>query len=168
MKEKILLVENKLDVDTYLYLRASVNWKKLSRRQAETALKNSLYTITAYLGTRAVGMGRLVGDGAVVCYIQDLVRHPESRNLGIGKMIIERLIEYAESLREPGTELMLDLMCKKGREGFYESFDFIARPTADLGPGMILYLNDKTVEDLLEVREITHKVDKNKNVEGTE
>jgi hypothetical protein len=36
--------------------------------------------------------------------------------------------------------MMLDLMCAKGREPFYEKHGFIARPTKDLGPGMIQYL----------------------------
>ena len=37
--------------------------------------------------------------------------------------------------------LLLDLMCAKGREPFYEKHGFIARPTKDLGPGMIQYLD---------------------------
>ena len=36
--------------------------------------------------------------------------------------------------------MMLDLMCAKGREKFYQKHGFIARPTDDLGPGMIQYL----------------------------
>jgi hypothetical protein len=41
---------------------------------------------------------------------------------------------------------MLDLMCAKGREQFYEKMGFLARPTNQLGPGMILYLNDRNGE----------------------
>ncbi len=33
------------------------------------------------------------------------------RQQGIGGQMVEMLIEYAESLRMEGTELMLDLMC---------------------------------------------------------
>jgi hypothetical protein len=39
-----------------------------------------------------------------------------------------------------GTEMMLDLMCAKGREDFYRHHGFIARPTEKLGPGMIMYI----------------------------
>ena len=56
-------------------------------------------------------MGRLVGDGAVICYIQDLMIHPDYQHYGIGSAIIEDLIEYVENLCEEGTEIMLDLMC---------------------------------------------------------
>ena len=65
-------------------------------------------------------MGRLVGDGAVICYIQDLMIHPDYQHYGIGSAIIEDLIEYVENLCEEGTEIMLDLMCAIGREPFYD------------------------------------------------
>ena len=59
--------ENCLDLNTYLSLRAAVGWKKLSEEQAIRALKNSIYTIVAYIDDKVVGMGRMVGDGAVIC-----------------------------------------------------------------------------------------------------
>ena len=48
------------------------------------------------------------------------------------------------SLTEEGTEMMLDLMCAKGREQFYSRHGFLARPTEHLGPGMIQYLDKRT------------------------
>ena len=36
--------------------------------------------------------------------------------------------------------MMLCLMCAKGREVFYEKHGFTARPTRQLGPGMIQYI----------------------------
>ena len=35
-------------IDTYLKLREKVNWKKLTKTQAEAAIKGSLYTVVAY------------------------------------------------------------------------------------------------------------------------
>lgn len=134
------LHENELDIDTYLNLRAAVGWKKLDNEQAIMALKNSIYTLTATIDDKVVGMARMVGDGAVICYIQDLVVHPSYQKLGVGQMLMEKLVGHAEEIKIQGTELMLCLMCAKGREGFYEKFGFIARPTENLGPGMIMYL----------------------------
>lgn len=139
----IIFKENSLDVETYLELRRSVKWKKLTREQAEKALENSLYTICAFEFDRPVGMGRIVGDGAVICYVQDLVVRPELQAAGIGGELVEMLISFAEGLRLEGTEMMLDLMCAKGREAFYIKHGFIARPTENLGPGMIQYLKGK-------------------------
>jgi GNAT superfamily N-acetyltransferase len=139
----IKLIENDINVDEYLGLRAKVNWKKLSEKQAGLALKNSLFTVKAYDedAGQLVGMGRVVGDGAVICYIQDLIVIPEAQGRHIGSQIIERLKDYADGLREDGTTMMLCLMCAKGREKFYIKSGFTARPTDNLGPGMITYLN---------------------------
>lgn len=139
-KNMIILKENVLDVDTYLELRASVNWKLLSREQAQTALDRSLFMVCAYENDRPVGMGRIVGDGVVIDYIQDLVVRNDEQGKGIGKLIIERLIQYVKETKLQDTEIMLCLMCAKGREAFYKKFDFIARPTEYLGPGMIQYI----------------------------
>lgn len=132
--------ENMLDTDTYLKLREQVGWIRLSDRQAKAALENALYTLLACLDGEPVGMGRIVGDGAVVSYVQDLVVIPKAQGRQIGGMLLERLRAYAESLTEPGTRMMLCLMCARGRENFYQSHGFIARPTDTLGPGMICYI----------------------------
>ncbi len=139
----IKLKENFRDVDTYLRLREAVNWKKLSEEQAAKALSNSLYMITAYENGRPIGMGRIVGDGAVICYVQDLIVIPEKQKDGIGGIILEKLKEFVEKEGIPGTTMMFDLMCAKGREAFYKKHGFIARPTEDLGPGMIQYIEIK-------------------------
>ena len=136
------LHENELDINTYLGLRAAVGWKILDNEQAIMALKNSIYTLTATIDDKVVGMARMVGDGAVICYIQDLVVHPSYQKLGVGQALMERLVRHADEIKLQGTELMLCLMCAKGREGFYEKYGFIARPTENLGPGMIMYLKD--------------------------
>lgn len=134
-------IANKITLDEYLSIRSAVNWKQLSKTQASAALKNSLYLMGAYEDGRLIGMGRVVGDGAVICYVQDLIVLPNYQGRGVGSMVLKALTEYVKSITEPGTEMMFGLMCAKGREQFYEKHGFIARPTSALGPGMIQYLN---------------------------
>lgn len=136
----IQLIENGLDTDTYLKIRGQVHWKQLTVEQAEKALQNSLFTIVAIEDDKVLGMGRLVGDGAVICYVQDLVIIPEAQGRGIGKMIMDRLISYIKSIQMEHTEMMMALMCAKGREEFYTKQGFLSRPTETLGPGMVQYL----------------------------
>ncbi len=136
----IKLIENDLYVDTYLKIREQVGWKKLTREQAQKALDNSLFTVVAIEDDKVLGMGRIVGDGAVICYVQDLVILPDCQGRGVGRMIMNRLKEFVSEIQLEGTEMMFDLMCAKGREVFYEKMGFIARPTDTLGPGMIQYL----------------------------
>ena len=132
--------EDKLSVSEYLNLRASVGWKQLSERQAELALENCIYCLSAYDNGKLIGMGRVVGDGAVICYIQDLIVLPEYHGKGVGSALVQHLTEFVEGFVTDDEQIMLCLMCAKGREGFYEKMGFTARPTENLGPGMIKYI----------------------------
>lgn len=137
----VLKVErNKITVDDYLKFREAVGWKKLTRKQAEKALANCLCTICVTLANQPIGMGRIVGDGSVICYIQDFIIHPNAQGRGVGTILMQALVACVEEMTEEGTEMMLDLMCAKGREAFYEKNGFLARPTSQLGPGMIRYI----------------------------
>ena len=137
----IKLVENEITIEEYMYLRDKVGWNKLSINQSESAIRHSLFNVKAIDEEgNVIGMGRIVGDGAVICYIQDLIVIPEAQGKRVGSAIIDRLIEFVKDIKEDGTTMMLCLMCAKGREPFYEKHDFIARPTDNLGPGMIQYM----------------------------
>ena len=139
----ITLVENTIATEEYLKLRAAVQWRELSENQAIQVINNSLFFVKAVDDCgNVVGMGRIVGDGAVVCYIQDLIVLPDMQGKNIGSLLIKRLIAFVNELREENTTLMLCLMCAKGREKFYEKHGFIARPNDMLGPGMLQYLQD--------------------------
>lgn len=135
--------ENELTVENYLKLRSLVGWKVLTKEQARMALQNSLIVVAAYMDGEPVGMGRIVGDGAVVSYVQDLIVVPRVQRSGVGSAVLNRLTEYVESITPDGTEMMYDLMCAKGREFFYKKHGFIARPTEKLGPGMIQYIDKR-------------------------
>ena len=136
----IRIVEDVKDVNIYLGLRDKVGWIKLTKAQAQEALNNSVKVFTVFDDDKPIGMGRIVGDGAVICYIQDLIIIPEYQGKHIGSRLIDKLIEYVNSLIIPDSRMMLCLMCAKGREEFYTKHGFIARPTSELGPGMIQYI----------------------------
>ena len=136
----IKIVEDLRDIDIYMELRDEVNWVKLTKEQAKTALDNSVKVFTVFDDERPIGMGRVVGDKAVISYIQDLIIIPEYQSRHIGSMLIEHIIDYVKGITQEGTRMMLCLMCAKGREIFYEKHGFIARPTPELGPGMIQYI----------------------------
>ena len=53
--------------------------------QAEAALRTGLFRVTAFCEGKAVGMGRLVGDGSMYWYIQDMAVLPEYQGRGIEK-----------------------------------------------------------------------------------
>ena len=132
----MVLKENVLDVDTYLMLRGKVKWKPLTKEQAKKALENSLYTVVAYENGKPVGMGRVVGDRAVICYVQDLIVIPEYQGSGIGYRLLQNIKEFVLELKIPGTEMMFDLMCAKGREHFYKKCGIHDPPQHEHKSGM--------------------------------
>ncbi len=136
----IQYLDNELSAEDFRALRVSDNWAVPACAQAEAAIAHSLICVTARKDGRAVGMGRLVGDGALIWYIQDVIVLPEYQGQGIGRRIVERLIEHVRATRLPGTQVTVGLMAAFGKEGFYEKLGFRVRPNAHEGPGMAMNL----------------------------
>lgn len=69
---------------------------------------------------KAIGMGRLISDGISDAYIQDLVVLPEYRDQGIGKQLVEFLLERCLS---EGI-LWIGLISEPEQDDFYSSLGF--------------------------------------------
>lgn len=57
-------------VDEFLALRAITGWSSVERSVAAESLHNSLFHVVVYDDFQLVGMGRVVGDGAMYFYVQ--------------------------------------------------------------------------------------------------
>ena len=116
----------------YNKLRASVDWWDVDEGAAETALANSLFSVVAVEKGNLVGFGRVVGDGGLYFYIQDLIIHPEFQEKGFGKQVMDELMSFIRAKTRSGA--FIGLMAAKGLERYYESFGFKARDEG--APGM--------------------------------
>ena len=126
--------------EDYIALRKKVGFFDLTMDQAHKSLNNALKVFCAYDGERLVGMGRLIGDGALICYIQDVMVDPEYQGLGVGRVIVKMLIDSAKEMVAPGTQMYLGLMSVKGTEAFYEKQGFVRRPNEKFGSGLTLVI----------------------------
>lgn len=133
----IKLYDNELTATECNLLRQSVGWGSMPQEQIKQALENGLYTVVAKDGNDVVGMGRLVGDGIMYWYFQDIIVRPEYQSKSIGNAIMQRLIDYVYTHSLPNTTVTLGLMAAKDKEEFYKKFDFISRPSNAFGAGMI-------------------------------
>ncbi|MEJ2696958.1 MAG: GNAT family N-acetyltransferase [Candidatus Sulfobium sp.] len=125
-KEILIRLEHKLPtVSEYTYLRDSVGWLKIDEQAAEIALSNSLFSVVALENNEIVGLGRIVGDGGIYYYIQDLIVHPRLQRQSIGKKLMDELMTYINANAKTGA--FVGLMAAKGLERYYESFGFKAR-----------------------------------------
>ncbi len=73
---------------------------------------------------KAVGMGRVISDGMADAYIQDLAVLEEWRSLGVGSMILKKLIDECKKKRIA----WIALIAEPGREAFYRAAGFAAMP----------------------------------------
>ncbi|QAT41789.1 GNAT family N-acetyltransferase [Aminipila luticellarii] len=139
----MITYRNDIAVDDYLRLRDAVEWKKVPREQAEKALAGSVYMLVAYDDEKAVGMARVVGDGAYMALIVDVIVHPDYQKMKIGSYIINNIMNTLESSIKGDDIMMINLMSLQGKETFYEQFGLSARPNDNMGPGMTKWLNVK-------------------------
>jgi ribosomal protein S18 acetylase RimI-like enzyme len=122
--------------EEYNKLRVSVDWKPLTEGQAKRGLEHTTFLVVARDGEMAVGMGRVLFDYGYTAYIGDVIISPEYQGKGIGKCIIENLIQKVMNASEAGDKIMFIMGSAKGKEGFYEKMGFEVRPNEFAGPGM--------------------------------
>lgn len=131
---------NTLTAEELAKLRNTVGWGHTPVFQAEKALARSLYTVAAREDDNLLGGARLVGDGALIWYIQDVIVLPEYQGRGVGRGILTHVMDYIQSNSLPGTRVGIGLMAAPDKEPFYEKFGFRVRPNEHEGPGMMIRL----------------------------
>ena len=123
-KLEYCLVENQLKADDFLRLKVATGFRDRPFEQVEKALKNNLFDVTAVYNGEVIGMGRLVGDGVMYWYLQEIIVLPQFQGKGIGTEIVNRLLEYIEENTTPGTFASVGLTAAAGKDTFYERFGF--------------------------------------------
>ena len=131
-------LENTLTAETLASFRNQAGWGSASVAQTQKALQNTLYSVTASNEGQVVGIGRLVGDGALIWYIQDLIVLPDYQGKGIGSALVQKMRHYVENSSVENTTTTIGLMAAKGKEPFYEKLGFHVRPNKDQGAGMVM------------------------------
>ena len=121
--KKYTIKNNIPTLEEYKYLCNSVGWTDyMNFEVAEDSLKNSIYCVTVKENKQIIGMGRIVGDGAIYFYIQDIVVHPNYQKNGIGHEIMNHLVTYLQ-INAPD-KAFVGLFASEGKESFYERYDF--------------------------------------------
>jgi GNAT superfamily N-acetyltransferase len=131
------ILENIDNVKEYNELYDLVGWGSYPEEISKKALSNNIYSVSIYDNDKIIGYGRLIGDGIVFLYIHDIMVRPEYQGQGIGKTIMNKLLNKVDEIKKDNPDLLLYLGASKGKEPFYEKCGFITRENAGLGAGMI-------------------------------
>ena len=130
---EIAIVERAPTVSEYLDLVASVGWAPfVTPETAETALANTLFAVVAEREGAPVGMGRIIGDGALFFYVQDVLVTPELQGTGLGDAIVRSLMSWLD--RAAPERAFVGLFSAEGKVPFYERYGFEVAPAER--PGM--------------------------------
>ncbi|MBS8261612.1 N-acetyltransferase [Roseibium polysiphoniae] len=125
------IVERLPDPQTYLDLRAAGGLSSYSLEAARTGLPKSLHCVVLELGGEDIGMGRIVGDGALSVQIVDIVVRPEYHGKGYGRLIVQALSDYIAS-NIPDTAYV-NLLADVPANRLYEKFGFRETAPATIG-----------------------------------
>ena len=121
---EVRLVDNILQAEDFIRLRLQTGFVEIPVNHARKALQNGLINVSAIYNGELVGMGRLVGDGAMYWYLQEIVILPQFQRKGIGTMIVNHLVDYAKANSTTGKFTTIGGVSAKGKEPFYEKMGF--------------------------------------------
>ncbi|MEM1314502.1 MAG: GNAT family N-acetyltransferase [Pseudomonadota bacterium] len=134
----IALREGLPSPEDFAAFRAACGWGRVSPDAARRALAGSLFGMVAEApGGALAGFGRVVGDGALNLYLQDVIVREDLRGRGLGARLAEALTERAMARLAPGGAL--GLLSAVAAEPLYARLGFQTRPAPGYGPGMSMF-----------------------------
>ena len=125
-------------IGEYQTLRASAGWSSIDDERIRAALQKDLYTVCIVHLNELVGMGRVIGDGAIYFYIQDVIVLPEHQGNGVGSIIMKNIERFLGGKAKDNA--FVGLMAAEGVSAFYKRFGYLERPPR--GPGMFKVVNN--------------------------
>lgn len=130
-----------ISIEAYNELRGSVDFISIRPNRARVALDNSLFTLVAMKDHTPIGMARVIGDGGYVYFICDVIVRPAYQSQGLGRQIIEQVLDWLEHQVDEGETIMVNLMSAMNKEPFYEKLGFRKRPFDNHGSGMSRWIS---------------------------
>jgi ribosomal protein S18 acetylase RimI-like enzyme len=118
----IIIQQSLPSVDDYLRLREITGLSPKTAEAAVVGLKNSLFGVTLYDGKKAIGMGRIIGDGGCFYQIVDIAVDPDYQGRGLGKTIMNELMQYLE--KHAPKSAYVSLIADQPADYLYKQFGF--------------------------------------------
>lgn len=104
--------------------------------ELKVVFSNSRYKCFVLNDNAIVAAGRALADGADCSYLCDVAVHPDYQGAGLGKAIIQKLVEFSSDHKK------IILYANLGKEAFYKKLGFSPMNTA-----MAIFKNhDRAVE----------------------
>lgn len=125
--EKIKLIHS-ISTSEFLEMLESVGFNTYSEAQVKKALANTMYMVKAEVDGELAAIGRIVGDGSIVCMLTDICVKPKFQKKGIGLKITKELKRMTEDGVGAGEKMQIELTPTAGNEAFYMKAGFEYKP----------------------------------------
>ncbi len=123
-------------VETYLRLRHIAGLSPKTEAGAAVGLPRSLISVQILAGDEPVGMGRVVGDGALFVQVVDIAVDPAHQGRGLGKAIMGRLMDRMRADLPSGT--YVSLLADGEAHRLYAQYGFTLTAPASVGMALKL------------------------------
>lgn len=123
---------------SFLQLRQSVAWDNCSAEVTAKSIENTLFWVSLYKHKELVATGRVMGDGAMYFYIQDVIVCPSYQKKGLGNQIMEHIENFL--LKNAPKHAAIGLFAAKGKESFYQKYGYLVRDGQNLGHALCKFV----------------------------
>lgn len=107
MNESYTFIDTVPSVDDFCRLRQIAGLSPRPRQAVRKALPNSCYGVHILWQGAPVGMGRIVGDGALNLEIVDVAVDPDHQGKGLGRSIMEKIVAWLDAYACEGAYVTL-------------------------------------------------------------
>lgn len=128
------LITGTPSVDDYRRLRKRAGLSEKTQSAAEAGLPNTWFAVTIRHDGRAVGMGRIIGDGGTAFQIVDIAVEPEHQGKGLGKTIVSALVDHLRA--NAPASAYVSLIADGDARHLYAKYGFEAVMPASIGMAM--------------------------------
>ena len=118
-------------VEEYLRLRDIAGLSPFSAAAADQGLKGTVFSVVVEAESKAIGMGRLIGDGGCFFQVVDIAVDPEHQGRGLGKAIMAALMEHVTTALPASAYVSLIADVPANR--LYDKFGFAETAPRSLG-----------------------------------
>jgi GNAT superfamily N-acetyltransferase len=117
---------SRLDMNAVYEFLSRAYWAKTRPREyTDLAFSNSL-VFGMYEGKRLVGMARVVTDFCIVAYLCDVFIHEDVRGQGLGKWLMQSILEHPDL-----NHIRRWLLATDDAHGLYQQFGFEPLPDVE-------------------------------------
>jgi GNAT superfamily N-acetyltransferase len=134
--DELALVERVPSIAEYRDLRRLSGLSEKTLEAATRGLPNTIFAVVLEDEGRAIGMGRVIGDGGTAFQLTDIAVLSEYRGRGLGKRIVKALVEWLHA-NAPKTAYV-SLIADGPARDLYAQFGF--RETAPESVGMYIWV----------------------------